>query len=82
MHRSPIPRGIVLTLLVIAVLLPIAVCVILALSALLAAMGDAAGGRAMVYAAWGLGALWVTDLAGLVVLLAVRTLLGPDDPRE
>jgi hypothetical protein len=79
MDRSPVPRGVVLLLLVVAVLLPVGVCVILALAALLQAMGDVVGARVIAYVAWALGAAWLIDLIGLVVLLAVQSLLdGPD----
>jgi len=62
-------------MLLLAVLLPVAVCVLLALGALLGAMGDAAGSRVVGYVAWAAGAVWLIDLAGLVVLLALRALL-------
>jgi len=76
MDRSPLPRGLVIALLVVAVLLPIGVCVILALAALLQAMGDAIGGRVIGYVAWALGTIWLVDLIALVVAMAVQLLSG------
>ena len=44
MHRPLIPQRLALALLAGTILLPIAICVVLGVAALLTAMGDIAGG--------------------------------------
>lgn len=54
--------------------LPLAAALALGVARLLAAMSDAAGARALDFAALGVGLLWVIVLAALVSLLAVDRL--------
>ncbi len=80
MNLGPIPRGIVFLLLAGALVLPIAVCVVLVLSALLGAMGDATGAQVLVYVSWALGAVWFASLIVLVIVLAVQSLVTQESP--
>lgn len=82
MHRPPlIPHRIVLALIAVAVLLPITICVVFAVAALLTQMGDSTGGAALYRIALGCGILWGVDLISLVLALAIGTLQGPDEPQ-
>ncbi|MDZ7617380.1 MAG: hypothetical protein U1E05_10265 [Patescibacteria group bacterium] len=80
-YRST-PRWIILLLLAGASILPATACVVLLLSALLGAMGDAAGAHVLVYVGWAVGVLWCVSLVSLVFALAVRALLAPEDGLE
>jgi hypothetical protein len=82
MHRPLIPYCVVLTLISVALLLPITICVILGVAALLANMGDAVGGAVLHRIALGCGILWIIDLVGLLLVLAIGTLRGPDKPER
>jgi hypothetical protein len=64
-------------LLVAALGLPIAMCVLYALARLLEAMKDEAGASALGYVNLALLALWIIDLVALVVVQAVNSLGGP-----
>ena len=79
MNRQLIPARIVLSLIVVAVLVPITLCVVLGVAALLAQMGDAAGGAVLYRIALAGGILWVIDLICLVLVLAIGSLRGPDE---
>ena len=67
-------------LLVAALGLPIAMCVLYALARLLETMKDEAGANALGYVNLGLLALWVIDLVGLVIVQAANSLRGPPPP--
>ncbi len=77
-----IPHRVVLGLIVTAVLLPITTCVVFGVASLLGAMGDAAGASVLQRIALGCGILWAIELISLVLVLAVGTLRGPDQPDE
>jgi hypothetical protein len=79
MNRSLIPDRVVLSLVVAAVLLPITLCVLLGVAALLTQMGDAAGGAVLDRIALAGGILWAIDLISLLLTLAVGSLWGRDD---
>jgi hypothetical protein len=79
MKHSLIPDRVVLSLIVAAVLLPITLCVILGVAALLAQMGDTTGGAVLGRIALTGGILWTIDLISLLLTLAVRSLRGPDE---
>ncbi len=79
MNRPLIPARIVLLLVVGAVLLPIALCVVFGVAALLAQMGDAAGAAVLYRVALAGGTLWGIDLICLVLTLAIASLGGPDE---
>jgi hypothetical protein len=68
----------ILVLLIVAVGLPILLCVLMAVGRLLAGMGDAAGAEVVSRIALGLFIVWLADLVGLVVVQAVVTLVGQD----
>ncbi len=80
MSPGPIPRGITLLLLAGALVLPVAICVVLVLSALLGAMGDAMGAAVLTYVSWAIGALWCTSLVALVLVLAIQSLCQREQP--
>lgn len=82
MRRPLVPHGIVLSLVAAALLLPIVICVVLGVAALLAEMGDSVGGVVLRWIALSGGIVWVIDLIGLVLLVAIGTLRGPDGPDE
>lgn len=79
MNRLMIPDRIVLLLIAVAVLLPVALCVVLGIAVLLAQMGDAAGAAVLYRIALAGGILWVIDLIFLVLALAIGSLRGPDE---
>lgn len=58
------------TLLVVALVLPIALAVLLGVSALLGAMGDALGARVLGWIGLALGVVWMVDLVCLVIVQA------------
>ncbi len=62
--------------------MPIAAGVVLAVSALLAAMGDPLGGVVLKYIAMGCGILWVVDLAALVLAEGLNSLAENDEHPE
>ena len=70
----------IIWLLVAALGLPIAMCVLYALARLLETMKDDAGANALGYVNLGLLALWVIDLVALVIVQAVNSLGGPQPP--
>jgi len=78
MSRKPAPRWAVMLLTVGAVLLPIAVLVVLGTGELLGAMGDEMGGAVLRRIALAGGILWVMDLLGLLLVLALNS-LGNDE---
>jgi hypothetical protein len=82
MHGPLIPHRIVLALVTVALLLPITICVVVGVAALLSGMGDFAGGAMLHRLSLGFGILWVIDLICLLLLLAIGTLRGPDEPEE
>lgn len=80
-HRS-VPRMIILLLLAGVSILPATICVVLVLAALLGAMGDGAGAQVLVYVGWAIGVMWCVSLIGLVLALALQTLLEPEAPEQ
>ena len=79
MHRPLIPPRIILALIATTLLLPITICVVFGVAALLGAMGDSTGGAVLHRIALGCGILWVIDLICLVLVLAIGALRGPDE---
>lgn len=79
MSKKPVPRWILLLLLAGAVILPVSICVILAVSTLLGAMGDQSGGLALQYTALGAGTVWVIDLICLVLAEGLNSLSDTDE---
>lgn len=82
MRAKPISPRVLLVLIAAAVLTPIAVCVVVALGRLLAAMGDAQAAGVLDWIAVAVGALWLVDLISLVLALAVNAVSEPADPPE
>jgi hypothetical protein len=80
MHQPLIPNRVILALIATALVLPITICVVFGVAALLQAMGDASGGGVLNRTALGFGILWAVDLICLVLLLAIGSLRGPDGP--
>ena len=80
MHQPLIPSRIILALIATTLLLPITICVVFGVAALLGAMGDSIGGSVLHRIALGCGILWVIDLICLVLVLAIGMLRGPDEP--
>ena len=81
--RPPlIPQRIVLALVVTALFLPITICVVLGVGTLLEGMGDVTGGDVLRRLALGCGILWGIDLICLVLVLAIGTLRGPNEPEQ
>ncbi len=62
-------------LLVVALVLPIALMLLLGVSALLGAMGDVVGARVLGWIGLALGVVWLVDLVCLVLLQAWGSLL-------
>jgi hypothetical protein len=66
-----------------AIILPIAICLILGVSSLLTAMGDASGGGVLRWIALGCGIVWTLDVVLLVLALGVNALTDTDsEPDE
>jgi type VI protein secretion system component VasK len=77
-----IPDRFVLALSVASLLLPISLCVVLGVAALLGAMGDSAGGAVLQRIALAGGIFWIIDLICLLLVLAIGALRGPDEPDD
>jgi len=82
MSQKPVPKAVTLLLIAGLLVLPISAGVVLAVSALLVAMGDTPGGAALRYIALGCGILWVVDLASLVLAEGLNSLSDRDEPPE
>ena len=82
MNQKLVPRGIAFLLLAALVVLPIAAGVVLAVSSLLAVMGDPVGGAVLEYIALACGILWVVDVAALVLIQGLHCLSDHDEPPE
>ena len=79
MDRPPIHRHIIALIIAGAIILPIAICLILGVAALLSAMGDTVGGGALRWVGLGCGIVWALDLILLVLVLSINSLSEPDD---
>jgi len=82
MSQKPVPKAVTLLLIAGLLVLPISAGVVLAVSALLAAMGDTTGGAVLNYIALGCGILWVVDLASLVLAEGLNSLSDRDEPPQ
>jgi hypothetical protein len=74
MDERPVSRRILITLVVGLLLLPLAAWAVVAVAALLGAMGDSAGAVLLSRLAWLFGAAWIVDLVALVAGLAINAL--------
>ena len=79
MQQPLVPQRFVVALVAAAILLPITICVVVGVAALLVGMGDQWGGAVLLRIALAGGILWIIDLVCLVLLLAIGTLRGPDE---
>jgi hypothetical protein len=81
MRSTPQFRPWIAVLLAIGALMPIAICIVLGVGALLSAMGDAAGGKVLNWISLALAILWVLDLVVLVLLQGLNSLFNnpPND---
>lgn len=80
MNGKLIPKAAIWLFLAAGLLLPVAICVILALAGLLGATGDATGSFVLGWIARALGILWVLDLIVLLLVQAAASLLTRDEP--
>lgn len=80
MSRKPVSSKAMLGLIAGGLVLPVVICVILALAALLAAMGDSAGAVVLRYVAMGAGIAWSIVLVCLVLVQGLNALVDRDDP--
>ena len=74
MHRKQVFSKALIVLLVAGLLLPVTICVVMALAALLEAMKDITGGLVLRYVALAGGVAWVVDLVAIVLVQAIGTL--------
>jgi len=65
-------------LIVFAIVLPICICVLVALGGLLGAMGDEVGSRVLWRVSLAVGILWPIDLICLLLLQGISLLAGDD----
>jgi hypothetical protein len=79
MDRPPIPRHTIALVISGAIILPIAICLILAVASLLSTMGDSVGGGVLRWIALGCGIIWAINLILLVLALSINTLTNPND---
>jgi hypothetical protein len=79
MSRKQVSSKVLLALMIAGLVLPITICVVLALAALLAAMGDTLGGAVLRYVALAGGVVWIVVLIGLIFVQAIHALGGSDD---
>ena len=79
MSRKSVSSIVLLALTVAGLALPIMICIVLALAALLPVMGDKVGGMVLRYVALAGGVVWVLVLVGLVFVQAIQGLGRSDD---
>ena len=79
MSRKPVSSKALLALMVAGLVLPISICIVLALASLLAAMNDDVGGQVLRYVALAGGVAWIVVLVGLIFVQAIHALGGSDD---
>ena len=82
MSQKLVPRRAILLLIAAALVLPIVICVILAVGAVLLAMNDTPGFMVLRRIALAGGILWATDLICLLVVLALNALPDDEEPRD
>jgi uncharacterized membrane protein len=79
MSRKSVSSLVLLALTVAGLALPIMICIVLALAALLPVMGDIKGGAVLYYVALAGGVVWILVVVGLVFVQAIRGLGRSDD---
>ena len=81
MDHKPCACRAILPVVAALLVLPIAISVLVAVSALLVAMGDATGGVVVKYIALACGVVWVTGLIALVLLQGLHAACEAGRPR-
>ncbi len=76
MSQTPNLRPWIASLLAAGILLPVAICIIFGVGAMLAAMGDLSGGAVLNRISLALSILWVLDLIALVLFQGLNFLFG------
>ncbi len=79
MSRKPVFSKVLLALMVVGLVLPITICVVLALASLLTAMGDVVGGAVLRYVALAGGVVWTVALVALIFVQAIHAVDRSDD---
>ena len=79
MSQRPVPSSITRLLIAGVVVLPIAICVILGVAALLGEMGEPQERSPLKWVALGVGILWIVDLICLVLAQALNSLPNSDE---
>jgi hypothetical protein len=79
MRRKLVYTKTLFALLVTGLLLPVTICIVMALAVLLEAMKDGAGSSALRYVALAGGVAWVVDLVAIVLVQAIGSLDHPDE---
>ena len=82
MSQKLVPRRAILLLIAAALVLPIVICVILAVGSVLAAMDDTPGYVVLRRIALAGGILWAIDLICLLVVLALNVLADDQEPQD
>jgi len=82
MSQKLVPRRAILLLIAAALVLPVVICVILAVGSVLLAMGDASGVVVLQRIALAGGILWAIDLICLLVALALNALADDQEPLD
>ena len=82
MRSKLVPRWLLLALICAAIVLPVALCVVAAVAALLIATGDSLAGGVLGWIGVALGIFWVVDLVVLIVAQGVMALDDRDEPPE
>lgn len=82
MSQKLVPRRAILLLIAAALVLPVVICVILAVGSVLLAMEDTSGFVALRRIALAGGIVWAIDLICLLVVLALNALADDQEPPE
>ncbi len=79
MSRKPVSAKTVLALVATGLVLPVAIAVLLAIGALLASLGDVAGGAVLRYVALAGGIAWIVVLVCLLLVQGLNALADSDE---
>ncbi len=79
MNRKSVPSKVLMGLIVAGLVLPMTICVVVALAWLLSKMGDDPGGKVLGYVALALAIMWVVVLIALVLVQAIHLLGRSND---
>jgi hypothetical protein len=81
MSQKLVSPRIVHLLVAAATVLPIAICVVMGVAALLGEMGEPAGRSPLKWVALGIGILWAVDLVCLLLAQGLNSLADSDEDR-